>query len=220
MPHYRHVWNSGKDISLPVGKVVCVGQNYAAHLDEMKAKKTADPVLFLKPDTALVSLEDGFAIPPGYEVHHEIELVLLIGETMKRESVDHVMKKIAGYGVGLDLTLRDLQSRLKQAGLPWEKSKAFDGSAPVSTFIPAKDFPDPQNVELMLRVNDAVRQNGSTSTMLWRLPELLAHASQFFTLQPGDLFFTGTPAGVGPLQQGDVLSLSLADQFHFQTRVI
>lgn len=219
MSHYRHVWNSGKAISFPAGKVLCVGQNYKDHNREMRSSPTEEPVLFMKPSTALVPFGDDLVIPKGYEVHHEVELVLLVGETMSRDSGEGLIQKISGFGIGLDLTLRDLQTRLKKAGLPWEKSKAFDGSAVVSSFIPAKEFPNPQKAELRLSVNGQVRQNGNTSDMIWDIPSLLAHAVSFFTLLPGDLIFTGTPAGVGPLASGDELEAVLAGTYSFRAKV-
>ena len=219
MSHYRHTWNSGKAISFPEGKVLCVGQNYKDHLREMNSTPTGEPVLFMKPSTALVPFGESLIIPKGYEVHHEVELVLLVGETMNRESGTDLIQKISGFGIGLDLTLRDLQTKLKKAGLPWEKSKAFDGSAVVSPFVPANEFPNPQKVGLRLSVNGQVRQNGTTADMIWDIPALLAHAVQFFTLLPGDLIFTGTPAGVGPLESGDSLSVTLAGTYSFSAGV-
>lgn len=219
MSHYRHTWNSGKAISFPTGKVVCVGQNYRDHLREMSSTPTEEPVLFMKPSTALVPFEENLVVPKGFEVHHEVELVLLVGETMSQKSGTDLIQKISGYGIGLDLTLRDLQSKLKKAGLPWEKSKAFDGSAVVSPFVPANEFPNPQAVELRLCVNGKVLQNGTTADMIWPITALLSHIACFFTLLPGDLIFTGTPAGVGPLVSGDKLSATLAGTYTYPATI-
>ena len=198
------------DREIVVGKIVCVGRNYAAHVQEMEGTTKARPVLFLKPATAL--LPPGFPIRlPAFstEIHHEVEMVALVGQQLRSASPEEAQDGVAGYGVGLDLTARDFQSEAKSRGEPWAVPKGFDGSAPMSTIRGASVVGDVGDLAIELRVNGEVRQSARTSSMLHSLPELLAHASQFFTLEPGDLFFTGTPAGVGPLAVGDVLEATL-----------
>ncbi|MDU6923713.1 fumarylacetoacetate hydrolase family protein [Franconibacter helveticus] len=206
--YQHHNWH-GALLDFPVSKVVCVGSNYAKHIQEMGSATPEEPVLFLKPETALCDLRQPLALPQGLgEVHHEVELAVLIGATLKQATPEHVGKAIAGYGVALDLTLRDLQSKMKKAGQPWEKAKAFDNSCPVSGFIPAAEFQsDPQNTPLSLIVNGETRQNGTTADMIHKILPLIAYMSRFFTLRAGDVILTGTPEGVGPLASGDELEV-------------
>lgn len=153
-------------------------------------------------------------------MHHEVELAVLIGGTLRQATEDHVLKAIAGYGVALDLTLRDLQGKLKKAGQPWEKAKGFDNSCPVSGFIPAAEFHgDAQSTPLSLKVNGEVRQQGSTADMIHKIVPLIAYMSRFFTLKAGDVVLTGTPEGVGPLSSGDELEVGF-NGFSLTTRVL
>lgn len=217
---YQHRDWQGALLDFPVGKVVCVGLNYAKHVAEMKSQASAEPLLFIKPETALCDLRQPVAIPKEFgEVHHETELAVLIGAPLKQANEDRCARAIAGFGVALDLTLRDVQLKLKAAGQPWEKSKAFDGSAPVSGFIPVNDFPDPQNVTLSLTVNNELRQQGNTREMLTPVIPLISYMSRYFTLRPGDIILTGTPEGVGPLVSGDMLKISVNDHT-LTTRII
>ncbi|MCP9266995.1 fumarylacetoacetate hydrolase family protein [Xenorhabdus sp. XENO-1] len=217
---YQHRDWQGVLLDFPANKVVCVGSNYERHMKEMGSKVTEEPVIFLKPETALCDLCQPISIPQGLgAVHHEIELAVLIGSTLKNASEERVGKAIAGFAVALDLTLRDLQHKFKQSGQPWEKSKAFDGSCPISGFIPVKVFSEPQNAQLSLTVNGESRQNGNTSDMRMPIIPLISYMSRFFTLRPGDIILTGTPEGVGPLQSGDVLNVSLNEHV-LTTRVI
>ncbi|EPL8092401.1 MULTISPECIES: fumarylacetoacetate hydrolase family protein [Morganella] len=217
---YQHRDWQGALLDFPVGKVVCVGLNYAKHVAEMKSQASAEPLLFIKPETALCDLRQPVAIPKEFgEVHHETELAVLIGAPLKQASEDRCARAIAGFGVALDLTLRDVQMKLKAAGQPWEKSKAFDGSAPVSGFIPVNEFPDPQNVTLSLTVNNELRQQGNTREMLTPVIPLISYMSRYFTLRPGDIILTGTPEGVGPLVSGDMLKISVNDHM-LTTRII
>lgn len=206
--YQHHNWH-GALLDFPVSKVVCVGSNYAKHIKEMGSATPEEPVLFLKPETALCDLRQPLALPQGLgDVHHEVELAVLIGATLKQATPEHVAKAIAGYGVALDLTLRSLQSKMKKAGQPWEKAKAFDNSCPVSGFIPAAEFQsDPQNTPLSLIVNGETRQNGTTADMIHKIVPLIAYMSRFFTLRAGDVILTGTPEGVGPLASGDELEV-------------
>ncbi|MEB6337907.1 fumarylacetoacetate hydrolase family protein [Serratia rhizosphaerae] len=217
---YQHRDWLGALLDFPVSKVVCVGSNYADHIKEMGSAKSAEPVLFIKPETALCDIRQPVAIPKDLgAVHHEVELAVLIGTPLKQANEDRVARAIAGYGVALDLTLRDLQAGFKQAGQPWEKAKGFDGSCPLSGFIPVSEFGDAQNAELTLNVNGEIRQQGNTRDMITPILPLIAYMSRFFTLRAGDIILTGTPQGVGPMASGDMLTISLNDKT-LTTRVI
>ena len=193
-----------------VGKIVCVGQNYAAHIKEMDAKKTGDPVLFLKPSTALLYEGQKITLPQySNEVHHEIELALLVNKQARNVPETHWQEYIAGAGIALDLTLRDLQKMAKNQGLPWSVSKGFDGACPISVFVPIKKIIDIQALNILLKVNGDIRQQGSTADMIWKVPELVSYISTIFTLEPGDIILTGTPAGVSKLQHGDKLEAAI-----------
>ncbi|WP_017346328.1 fumarylacetoacetate hydrolase family protein [Pantoea sp. A4] len=218
---YQHRNWQGALLDYPTSKVVCVGSNYAKHIKEMGSATPTEPVVFIKPETAICDLREPLQIPGEFgEVHHEVELAVLIGATLKHASEEHVAKAIAGYGIALDLTLRDVQAGLKKAGQPWEKSKGFDNSSPMSGFIPASEFQgDPQDTELKLVVNGEVRQHGTTADMIHKILPLIAYMSRFFTLRAGDVILTGTPEGVGPMRSGDTLEVSLAGQT-ISTRVL
>jgi 2-keto-4-pentenoate hydratase/2-oxohepta-3-ene-1,7-dioic acid hydratase in catechol pathway len=217
---YQHRNWQGALLDFPVNKVVCVGSNYADHIKEMGSVAPPEPVLFIKPETALCDIHQPLAIPKDFgSVHHEVELAVLIGTPLKQANEDRVARAIAGYAVALDLTLRELQAGCKKAGQPWEKAKGFDGSCPISGFIPAAEFNDAQNVELSLGVNGQLRQQGNTRDMITPILPLIAYMSRFFTLRAGDIILTGTPQGVGPIISGDVLNLSLNGQ-SLTTRVI
>lgn len=218
---YQHRNWQSMLLDLPVNKVVCVGSNYAKHIQEMGSKTPQEPVLFIKPETALCDIQQPLVLPEGFgEVHHELELAILIGSPLRQADVSQVEHAIAGYGIALDLTLRKVQSALKAAGQPWEKSKGFDNSCPVSGFVSAQDFTaDPQNTTLSLKINGEIRQQGSTADMIHKILPLIAYMSRFFTLRPGDIILTGTPEGVGPLNHGDNLEISFAD-YQLATRVL
>jgi 2-keto-4-pentenoate hydratase/2-oxohepta-3-ene-1,7-dioic acid hydratase in catechol pathway len=218
--YQHHNWQ-GALLDYPVSKVVCVGSNYARHIQEMGSATPDEPVLFIKPETALCDIRQPLALPQGLgSVHHEVELAILIGGTLRQATEDHVRKAIAGYGLALDLTLRDVQGKMKKAGQPWEKAKGFDNSCPISGFIPVESFEgDAQNSTLTLKINGEVRQQGSTSDMIHKIVPLIAYMSRFFTLKAGDVILTGTPEGVGPLASGNALELSLND-LKLNTRVL
>lgn len=217
---YQHRRPDGSRIDLPVGKVVCVGRNYAAHARELGNAVPETPMLFLKPATALVPLAPDFAIPAGRgECHHETEITVLIGETLCGDvSADAARAAIAGIGIGLDLTLRDVQNALKQKGHPWEVAKAFDGAAPMGPFLDPAGFPDLAAIRVGLSVNGATRQDGISADMITSILPLLSFIATIFTLQPGDIVMTGTPEGVAALHPGDRLVLAL-DDHRFATRV-
>ncbi len=216
---YAHTFLDGSACSLPVGKVVCVGRNYAAHARELGNSVTETPILFLKPATSLLPLEAGFAIPEGRgECHHETELTLLIGTELKNAGLSECRAAIAGVGLGLDLTLRDLQNTLKKNGHPWEIAKAFDGAAPLSAFLQPEAFGDFSAVQFTLSVNGALRQQGHSADMITPVLKLLVYISSIFTLEPGDVVMTGTPEGVSALNSGDVLVLEMPG-LHVHSRV-
>ncbi|MFO7641600.1 MAG: fumarylacetoacetate hydrolase family protein [Candidatus Competibacteraceae bacterium] len=217
---YQHRDLAGRPLHLPVGKIVCVGRNYLEHIRELNNAVPETPILFMKPATALVGLDQPIQLPRGRgECQHEIELAVLIGRELRQADAATARQAVAGYGVALDLTLRDLQNELKKKGHPWEIAKAFDGSCPLSPFLVPEALPDPQAAELALRANGELRQQGNTRLMMVGIFELMAYISTHFTLRPGDVVLTGTPAGVGPLRSGDVLVLSLAGH-DFTARVV
>lgn len=205
---YQHHLPAGA-AALPVGKVVCVGRNYAEHAAELNNPVPAEPILFIKPRTAIVSLHEPVRVPPG-TCHFETELAVLVGAPLKNATEAQARAAIAGIGLGLDLTLREVQDGLKAKGLPWEKAKAFDGACPLSRFI-AADGIDLANLRIRLAVNGETRQDGNTADMLTPVLPLLAYMSTFFTLEPGDVVMTGTPKGVGPLRAGNRLRVSLGE---------
>lgn len=201
------------DISLPTsglvirpGKLICVGRNYAKHAAEMKSDVPETPVLFLKPATALVGQGGKIILPKtSQDVHHELELVVAIGRGGKNIPVEDALNHIDGYALGLDMTARDLQSEAKKKGLPWTVAKGFDTFAPLGPFVKAHDIHDPQDLHLELLVNDEVRQKAHTADMIFSVADLVSYCSTIFTLLPGDLIYTGTPEGVGPVVAGDQL---------------
>lgn len=189
---------------IPVGKIVCVARNYAEHARELGNPVPERAVLFIKPASSILASGGSVIIPPyARDCHHEIELAVLIGRAARGVAAADALDHVAGYGVALDLTLRDVQSELKAKGLPWEIAKAFDTSCPLSDFIPAAQIPDPQQLRLKLTVNGELRQDGRSADMLRPVAQLLSEASGYFTLEDGDILLTGTPAGVGPLRCGD-----------------
>ena len=217
---YQHKWTNGDLISLVPGKIVCIGRNYAEHARELNNPILSEPMLFMKPATALTDMSKPIIVDwEKGSVHHELEISILIGQALTRCAKEQAASAIIGVGVALDLTLRDLQNELKLKGLPWEKAKAFDGSCPLSAFEPIGSFDALDNIELQLTVNNAVRQKGSSRQMLTGIVSLVAYISHWFTLNPGDVVLTGTPAGVGPLQPGDELGIDLIGYFSIQTAV-
>jgi len=217
---YVHRFIDDGSCDLPLGKVVCVGRNYAAHARELNNPIPSTPMLFIKPATAAVSLDGPITIPQGRGAcHHELEVSVLIGEVLTNSSQEAAKKAVAGYGLGLDLTLRDVQNTLKEKGHPWEAAKAFDGSCPLSAFVPVEQVADPLNLDLQLERNGVLQQKGNTSEMITGIFDLVAFMSTQFTLLPGDVVMTGTPAGVGALQGGDELVLVLDKYCEFTVLV-
>ncbi len=217
---YQHRFSDDRPCELPNGKIVCVGRNYAEHARELNNPIPKQPLLFIKPSTALAALDQPLAIPRDRgECHHELELALLIGQPLSEARAEETLAAIAGYGLALDLTLRELQSQLKEKGQPWERAKAFDGACPVSAFAPAAAIGDWKALRLQLQRNGALQQDGQCRDMLFPIEALLADISQSFTLLPGDIVLTGTPAGVGPLNPGDRLRCELDGLLTVETTV-
>jgi len=203
---------AGSGERLRVGKILAVGRNYAAHNKEMGTDERTPPVIFLKPPSALVHDGGTVALPRDLgAIHHEVEMVLVIGKTGRAIPEAMALDHVLGFAVGIDLTLRDLQNEAKKKGEPWDLAKGFDGAAPVSLVVPKEHAGDPGRLPLRLSVNGEVRQSGSTAQMLHDAAGLVALASRLITLERGDLLFTGTPEGVGPVVPGDVLEARLGD---------
>jgi 2-keto-4-pentenoate hydratase/2-oxohepta-3-ene-1,7-dioic acid hydratase in catechol pathway len=218
---YQHQYIDGTRIHFPVGKVVCIGRNYAEHAKELNNPVPTEPLLFIKPGSCVVELEGGFTIPTDRgSVHYEAEIAVLIGKPLaKNPSEDEVLAAIAGFAPGLDLTLRDVQSKLKEKGLPWEIAKSFDGAAVLAPFVSADAYPDLTDIDIRLTVNGEVRQDGNSKLMLNPIVPMIQHMASCFSLQPGDVIMTGTPAGVGPFNVGDQIVLELPGQSRFESSV-
>ena len=185
-------------------KIICIGRNYSEHIKELANEKPEEPVVFLKPETALVTGNLSVSFPDfTQDLHHEIELVLRISKTGKNIDIKDAGDHFDAIGLGVDFTARDLQAKQKAKGLPWEIAKSFDHSAPVSEFVPKTQFPDLNALVFSLSLNGSERQKGNSADMMFPFDEIISWCSRFFTLQPGDLIFTGTPSGVGPVQRGD-----------------
>jgi 2-keto-4-pentenoate hydratase/2-oxohepta-3-ene-1,7-dioic acid hydratase in catechol pathway len=187
-------------------KIICIGRNYASHIEELKNERPQEPVIFLKPDTAVLQKQFPFVIPDfSNDVHHEVEILVKINRVGKYIDQKFAHKYYDEIGLGIDFTARDLQSKLKEKGLPWEKAKAFDGSAVIGDFISKSEFNSLDNINFEMTCNGTVVQKGNTAAMLWKVDELVAYASQYFTLKTGDVIFTGTPEGVAKVNPDDVL---------------
>lgn len=201
-------------------KIICIGRNYASHIEELKNERPDEPVIFLKPDTAVLQKQFPFVIPEfSNDVHHEVEILVKINKVGKYIDAKFAHKYYDEIGLGIDFTARDVQAKLKEKGLPWEKAKAFDGSAVIGDFIPKSEFASLDNIGFELTNNDVVVQKGNTQNMLWKIDELIAYASQYFTLKTGDIIFTGTPEGVAKVNEGDVLEGAIGDKKLFRIQV-
>ena len=188
-------------------KILCIGRNYADHISELNNERPSEPVIFLKPDTAILKDNEPFYHPDfSNDIHHEIEIVLKINKIGKNIDAKFAHKYYDEIGIGVDFTARDLQAKLKEKGLPWEKAKAFDNAAPVSAFVSKTQFKDLKDLNFHLNINGETKQTGNTQMMLWNFDEIIAEISNYFTLKTGDLIFTGTPAGVGKIAVGDKLT--------------
>ena len=187
-------------------KIICIGRNYVAHIEELKNEKPTNPVVFLKPETAILKKGAPFYYPEfSQNIHHEGELVLKINKEAKYVEKKFAHRYFDEIGFGIDFTARDLQDQCKAKGLPWEIAKAFNGSAPIGDFIPVTELPDLNNIDFHLKVNGEVKQQGNTSLLLFDFGTIIEYVTKFFMLKKGDLIYTGTPAGVGPVKPGDRL---------------
>ena len=187
-------------------KLICIGRNYAKHIEELQNERPDEPVVFLKPDSAILLKQHPFVIPEfSSDIHHEIELIVKISKVGKYIEPKFAHKYYEEISVGIDFTARDIQQTLKDKGLPWEKAKAFDGSAVIGSFISKKVFSSLESINFELTNNGKTVQKGNSSLMLWKIDELIAYVSQYFTLKIGDIIFTGTPEGVAVVQPNDVL---------------
>jgi len=217
---YQHQFSDDSVFEHRLGKVVCVGRNYAEHAKELNNPIPSSPILFIKPATTVTPLSDVVVLPEGKgDTHYEVELAILVGEKLTRASVNDIESAIAGYGLALDLTLRDLQGELKAKGHPWEVAKSFDGACPLSTFVRPDAIRDSSNIEFTLKINGELRQHGHTNEMIMAVAPLIAFISQHFTLMPGDVVLTGTPAGVGVLPSGSKIEADLESVLHIETTV-
>lgn len=200
-------------------KIICIGRNYVKHIEELKNERPKEPVIFMKPDSAILLKNNPFVIPPfSQDIHYEVEILVRIKKIGKFIDQKFAHKYYDEIGLGIDFTARDLQGRLKEKGLPWEKAKAFDGSAVVGNFVDKSEL-DLDKIRFQLLKNDGVVQDGDSSHMLWKIDEIISYVSQFFTLKIGDLIFTGTPEGVGKVSPDDVLEGRLEGKKMFQVRV-
>ena len=200
-------------------KIICIGRNYAKHIEELENERPENPVIFLKPDSAILPKNNPFFIPPfSNDVHYEVEVLVKINKVGKHIASRFAHKYYDEIGLGIDFTARDVQAHCKAKGLPWEKAKAFDGSAIVGQFFPKDEF-DLENLWFQLLKNGEVVQDGNTQAMLWKIDELISYVSQYFTLKKGDLIFTGTPAGVGKVVENDQLTGTIEGKKAFEIRV-
>jgi 2-keto-4-pentenoate hydratase/2-oxohepta-3-ene-1,7-dioic acid hydratase in catechol pathway len=194
-------------------KIICVGRNYAEHIKELNNEQPDDPVIFLKPETAIPIKNEPFFYPDfSSDVHYEVEILVKINRVGKNIDEKFAHKYYDEIGIGVDFTARDVQSKLKAKGLPWELAKGFNGSAPISGFVPKTDFANLQDINFRLDVNGETKQLGNTSLMLFKIDYLVSFVSRYFLLQQGDILFTGTPKGVGPVKIGDKLTAYIEDR--------
>tara|TARA_B100000780_G_scaffold126567_1_gene88729 strand:+ start:3119 stop:3727 length:609 start_codon:yes stop_codon:yes gene_type:complete len=200
-------------------KIICIGRNYAKHIEELANEKPDSPVVFLKPDSAILPRKNPFFIPPfSNDIHYEVEVLVKINKVGKHISEKFAHKYYDEIGLGIDFTARDVQEKCKEKGLPWEKAKAFDGSAVLGEFYAKEQF-NLDNLKFQLKRNKELVQDGNTNGMLWKIDELISYVSQYFTLKKGDIIFTGTPSGVGRVIENDVLIGTLEGKEAFNIRV-
>ena len=187
-------------------KILCVGRNYAAHIEELNNERPTEPVIFFKPDSAIIRNNEAFYYPDfSNDIHFEVEVVIKISEVAKHVSEKFAHKYYHEIGLGIDFTARDIQSKAKEKGLPWTLAKGFNGAAPISNFVDKSKFENLMDLSFSLKQNGEIKQQGNTSMMIYNIDFLIAHISKYILLKKGDLIFTGTPKGVGPIAIGDVL---------------
>ena len=201
-------------------KLICIGRNYTEHIKELENERPSEPVVFLKPDSAILLKNQPFFIPDfSDDVHHEVEVLVKIDRIGKYIDKKFAHKYYSEIGLGIDFTARDLQAKLKAKGLPWEKAKAFDGAAVIGKWIHKNEIKDIDNIAFFLKKNDTIVQNGNTSHMLWKIDEIIEYVSKYFTLKIGDIIFTGTPAGVSRVVANDKLTGYLENKTMFSITV-
>ncbi|WP_375323877.1 fumarylacetoacetate hydrolase family protein [Flagellimonas sp. GZD32] len=201
-------------------KLICIGRNYVDHINELNNERPSEPVVFIKPDSAVLPKEQDFYIPEfSNDVHYEVEVLVKIKKVGKHIAPEFAHKYFDEIGLGIDFTARDLQSKLKEKGLPWEKAKGFDGAAVVGKWLPKTKFEDLNNLNFSLSKNGELVQDGNTALMLWKIDEIIAHVSSYFMLKKGDIIFTGTPAGVGKVSPNDYLVGALEGEKLFEINV-
>lgn len=206
---------------LSPSKIIGIGLNYVKHINEMKSIQQREPVIFLKPNSSLHDITQPIPIPKNDgAVHHEIELAVCIGKRGSNIAVESAEDYIEGFGLALDLTLRDIQGKAKSAGLPWAIAKGFDSSCPVSQFVKKELIANYNDLNLKLIINGHERQNSSTANMIFKIPFLIHYISRYFTLSEGDLIITGTPEGVGPLAEGDQINAGISGIAEISTHII
>ena len=200
-------------------KIICIGRNYAKHIEELANERPDNPVVFLKPDSAILAKKMPFFIPPfSNDIHYEVEVLIKINKVGKHIDAKFSHKYYDEIGLGIDFTARDVQNQCKEKGLPWEKAKAFDGSAVIGEFYPKNDF-NLESLHFQLTKNGELVQDGNTNAMLWKIDELISYVSQFFTLKKGDIIFTGTPAGVGKVEENDIMVGTIEDKQAFSIKI-
>jgi 2-keto-4-pentenoate hydratase/2-oxohepta-3-ene-1,7-dioic acid hydratase in catechol pathway len=201
-------------------KIICIGRNYVKHIEELNNDRPDEPVVFLKPDSSILLKQHPFVIPEFTDdVHHEVELLVKINKVGKYIEPKFASNYYGEIGLGIDFTARDLQAKLKEKGLPWEKAKSFDGSAVIGEFYPKSDSKSLEDLEFKLVKNGEIVQLGNTKHMIWKIDELISHVSQYFTLKKGDIIFTGTPEGVAAVKPNDILEGYLEDKKSFRIQV-
>jgi 2-keto-4-pentenoate hydratase/2-oxohepta-3-ene-1,7-dioic acid hydratase in catechol pathway len=201
-------------------KIICVGRNYTDHIEELENEKPTDPVLFLKPDTSILLKKQPFFIPEfSNDVHYEVEILVKINRIGKHIDKRFASKYYDEIGLGIDFTARDLQSKLKEKGLPWEKAKGFDGSALIGKFLSKNNFEDVNDINFRLEKNNEVVQRSNSAFMLWKIDELIEYISKYFTLKIGDIIFTGTPAGVSSVKMNDLLTGYIENKELFSIKI-
>mgnify|MGYP000175599206 FL=1 len=201
-------------------KIICIGRNYADHISELNNERPTEPVIFMKPDSSILPNKNPFVIPAfSNDIHHEVEVLVKICKVGKYIDTKFAHKYYEEIGLGIDFTARDVQSNLKEKGLPWEKAKAFDHSAVIGNFTSKKNYTSLENINFELKSNGTTVQEGNTSLMLWKIDELIAYVSQYFTLKIGDIIFTGTPKGVAKVTEGDVLEGFIEGKSMFKIQI-
>ena len=201
-------------------KIICIGQNYLKHIQELNSSRSKSPVIFLKPDSSIIQKNQPFFIPEfSKEIHFEAEIILKFNKLGRHIDPKFSNKYYNQISLGIDFTARDLQKKLKESGQPWEKAKAFDNSAVIGDWIDIKDFQDINNINFSLKVNNEIVQSSNSSNMIWKIDELISEVSNFFTFKIGDILFTGTPEGVGKVNIGDVLDGYLEEKKVFSIKI-